>query len=300
MARRGDEKAPGLRSRVLLRSAVVTVRDVQCQPETLACSCEECSTEHQLVFPRRGAFVVHHGAERSVIDANHVLFFTAWRTHRVSHLNLEGDACTVLRFDEAVLDEAVRDHGRAAGAAPFPRSHSLIDASAALESRSLFAGLTMGQADALAVEEASLRLLCGALWSAGAAATRSRRQDRISRSVQECLADRPFERWSLTDLGAAAGASPYHLARSFRATVGLPIHQYQLRLRLAAGLNRVLAGCEDFTGLALDLGFSSHSHFTAAFHRAFGLTPWPVRAGIDRDRLARLRKISTAGQRSLA
>jgi len=299
MAHQVVEKAPGLRSRLLFRSAVVTVRDVQRRPESPACGCEECSTEHQLVFPRRGAFVVHHGAERSVIDANHVLFFTAWRTHRVSHLNLEGDACTVLWFDEAVLDEAVRDHGHAANAAPFARSHSLIDARAALESRSLFAGLTMGQVDVLAVEEASLRLLCGALWSAGAAATRARRQDRISRSVQECLADRPFERWSLADLGAAAGASPYHLARSFRATVGLPIHQYQLRLRLAAGLNRVLEGCEDFTGLAFDLGFSSHSHFTSAFRRAYGQTPSAIRAGIDRDRLARLRKISTAGPRAL-
>ena len=30
---------------------------------------------------------------------------------------------------------------------------------------------------------------------------------------------------------------------------------------------------DDLTALALDLGFSSHSHFTAAFRRAFGRPP---------------------------
>jgi len=30
---------------------------------------------------------------------------------------------------------------------------------------------------------------------------------------------------------------------------------------------------DDLTMLALDTGFSSHSHFTAAFRRAFGCTP---------------------------
>jgi AraC-like DNA-binding protein len=32
-------------------------------------------------------------------------------------------------------------------------------------------------------------------------------------------------------------------------------------------------GAGDLTRIALDLGFSSHSHFTAAFRRHFGLTP---------------------------
>jgi AraC-like DNA-binding protein len=31
------------------------------------------------------------------------------------------------------------------------------------------------------------------------------------------------------------------------------------------------------TRLALDLGYSSHSHFTASFRRAFGLTPSAAR-----------------------
>ena len=35
----------------------------------------------------------------------------------------------------------------------------------------------------------------------------------------------------------------------------------------------LVADCEDVSALALDLGFSSHSHFTAAFRQAYGRTP---------------------------
>jgi AraC-like DNA-binding protein len=290
---------------MLFRGALVSVRDVACQPETVACGCAECAAAHQLIFPRHGVFVVHHGDERSVMDSNQVFLLNAWQPHRVSHLDLEGDACTVLEFDESVLDEAARDGTPAdvtRPARPFPRWQALIDAESALASRSLFAQLSRHRADALETEENGLRLLRRALRSAyggGAGRDSARRraragQRRISRTVQECLAARPFERWSLAALARAAGASPYHLARSFRATVGMPIHQYQLRLRLAAGLDRVLAGCDDLTDLALDLGFSSHSHFTAAFRSTFGLPPAALRADTTRPERARLRKISTA------
>jgi AraC-like DNA-binding protein len=45
-----------------------------------------------------------------------------------------------------------------------------------------------------------------------------------------------------------------------------------MRLRLARALD-LLSRYEDLTTLSMDLGFSSHSHFTAAFRRAYGRTP---------------------------
>jgi hypothetical protein len=43
-------------------------------------------------------------------------------------------------------------------------------------------------------------------------------------------------------------------------------------MRLALALN-LLADCNDLTTLAIDLGFASHSHFSASFKRTYGLTP---------------------------
>ena len=47
----------------------------------------------------------------------------------------------------------------------------------------------------------------------------------------------------------------------------MPLYRYHLRLRLARALDLV-ADCEDVAALAQDLGFSSHSHFSAAFRQA--------------------------------
>jgi AraC family transcriptional regulator len=62
------------------------------------------------------------------------------------------------------------------------------------------------------------------------------------------------------------------LTDAFRRVEGTPLHRYLTRLRLARALDE-LPHAEDLTQLALDIGFSSHSHFTAAFRRAFGCTP---------------------------
>jgi AraC-like DNA-binding protein len=66
---------------------------------------------------------------------------------------------------------------------------------------------------------------------------------------------------------------PFHFARIFQHGTGLPIHRYLTQLRLRASLDRLAEGRGDLTALALDLGFSSHSHFTGLFRKAFGKTP---------------------------
>ena len=68
------------------------------------------------------------------------------------------------------------------------------------------------------------------------------------------------------------GVSAVYLTQSFREVEGVPLYRYQLRLRLARALD-LLRDYEDLTALGLHLGFSSHSHFTAAFQQAYGRTP---------------------------
>ena len=70
----------------------------------------------------------------------------------------------------------------------------------------------------------------------------------------------------------AAGASPAYLTDLFTRVEGISLHQYLTQLRLAHALVE-LPHTDDLTALALDLGFSSHSHFSYAFRRGFGCTP---------------------------
>jgi AraC-like DNA-binding protein len=83
-------------------------------------------------------------------------------------------------------------------------------------------------------------------------------------------------------VGRAVGASRGHLAEVFREVVGVSPYRYQLQLRLARA-QELLMESDDLAQLALDLGFSSHSHFTTAFRHRFGETPAHFRARIRRE-----------------
>ena len=89
--------------------------------------------------------------------------------------------------------------------------------------------------------------------------------------VKELLAT-TGELLSLSQIARAIGASPAYLTDLFHRIEGMPIYRYQTRLRLARALGQ-LPHAEDITQLALELGFSSHSHFSSAFRSTFGMTP---------------------------
>jgi len=77
--------------------------------------------------------------------------------------------------------------------------------------------------------------------------------------------------------------SPFHLARIFQQQTGVPVHRYLTQLRLRASMERLAEGASDLTALALELGFSSHSHFTDAFRREFGKAPSEIRKILEVD-----------------
>jgi AraC-like DNA-binding protein len=70
----------------------------------------------------------------------------------------------------------------------------------------------------------------------------------------------------------------------------MPIHRYLTLLRLRASLDRLAEGASNLTALALEFGFSSHSHFADAFRREFGRTPSDVRRNAGRRTLREMSK----------
>ena len=84
-------------------------------------------------------------------------------------------------------------------------------------------------------------------------------------------------RRSLGELARTLHTSPFHLARVFRAETGFTLAGYRQALRLRAALERLPGNDRDLSALALELGFSSHSHFTATFTREYGVPPSAVK-----------------------
>jgi AraC-like DNA-binding protein len=97
------------------------------------------------------------------------------------------------------------------------------------------------------------------------------------------------ENISLGEVASAVHASPFNFARIFHQQTGLPLHRYLTQLRLRAALER-LAEAADITSLALELGFSSHSHFADVFRREFGITPSEFRKTANGKAVAEMSK----------
>jgi len=90
--------------------------------------------------------------------------------------------------------------------------------------------------------------------------------------VKLVLASDLGRRWTLSEIAAEVKGSPVYLTQIFQQVEGVPLYRYQLNMRLVRAL-QLLGEYDDLSGLGLDLGFSSHSHFSAAFRRFYGLTP---------------------------
>lgn len=77
---------------------------------------------------------------------------------------------------------------------------------------------------------------------------------------------------ALEELAGAAGYSPFHFARLFKATTGVAPHQYLLRLRLERAQRLIRSGL-GLAESALASGFYDQAHMTNVFRKSLGLTP---------------------------
>jgi AraC-like DNA-binding protein len=78
---------------------------------------------------------------------------------------------------------------------------------------------------------------------------------------------------NLKDIAEAVGLSVYHFARAFRASVGVPPHQYLIQLRISRARELLASGDLALARIAFETGFKSQSHFTYAFKRTLRVTP---------------------------
>jgi AraC family transcriptional regulator len=106
---------------------------------------------------------------------------------------------------------------------------------------------------------------------------RGRDKRELIERVKAYVTRSDYGRVDVTAIARAAGVSPGYLAEAFRAAESLSLYQYALQSRLQRAAAR-LAGSDDLTQLALELGFTSHSHFSAAFARWAGCPPSAYRS----------------------
>ncbi len=270
---------------VVYRSASLMVRDVHCPLFHHSRGPEEHSNGHTIVLVRTGLFTKTTGAETLVADPNHVLFFTRHQPYHVTHPVAAGDTCTLLSLRTSELLEVVRSYAPADAEredAPFAFTWGLSTARTFLLHHTLLARLRRGEIAPLAVEDLVFDLVDDLIRRAYELFRGRDRRGRLEagrrhRSLVEAaklLIDQNVQSPpALGEVAEALGCSPFHLSRIFHRESGLPMRRYLDRCRLRTALERLAAGEKDLTGLALDLGYADHSHFSNAFRLEFGMSP---------------------------
>ena len=126
------------------------------------------------------------------------------------------------------------------------------------------------------------------------------RQQRLARERVEqvifLLKQNLSEPPSLEELGRRIGCSHFYLSRIFSSQTGETITCHLRRLRMERSAELLRSGEYNVTEAALEVGYSSLSHFSAAFHETFGCCPglYPLATSTQASVASRFRKASGA------
>jgi AraC family transcriptional regulator len=275
---------PSSVDRILFRGPVFQLGAFRATPEHPLFRDSGPAEYFDFVFPRTSLWIQHEGARPFVADPNVVTLYNQGQVYRRAPISPEGDKGDWISVAPATLREVIAEYDPGVAERPlrpFESDHTLSDPQTYIKQRRLFSYVMEAeQPDPLFVEEAALCLLVwvvARMYAERGGASRSELQptpeqhDLVQRA-KAFVAARATQRLLLQQVADAVGCSLFHLCRVFRRITGWTLHGYQTHLRLRLALDRLRDGAA-LGDLALDLGFASHSHFTAAFRRTFGMPP---------------------------
>ena len=259
----GQHRQPQNVRNVLVTSEVLLAEEVVAHHELPP---RGVTTARQLAVTCAGAFEFQVGRSVSWVDPTRLLFAEADQDFIDHHVVPGiGHRSVLIAPAESILDElsATTDSAFSDRVRGCPLQVQML------------AQQLRREPDPLAGEELGLAILVASL---GDRRRVSIHDADCVRKAKAMLHESEEPRLSLTHIAYALGVSPIHLTQAFKRSEGVPLYRYQTQLRLGRALAQ-LPERDDITDLALDLGFSSHSHFTASFRMAFGVTPSAYRAG---------------------
>jgi AraC-like DNA-binding protein len=97
------------------------------------------------------------------------------------------------------------------------------------------------------------------------------------RRAQEMFRADLSENLSLSNVAKACRLSASHFARAFKASTGMPPHQWVLRARIETARGLLVSSSTPLVEIADICGFADQSHFSRVFGRTIGSSPGAFR-----------------------
>lgn len=283
----GESNASAEFDRIVYDGGLVRIGAFRCHSAHPSFQDTGPARNYCFVFPRTAVEIQHEHEPAFVANPNVVTFYNSGQRYWRTAINPEGDHCDWFGLESGVVRDLVRTFDRRADdqpERPFVFSRGWADSSTYLRQRKLFTQITEGHLiDPLSIEETVIELLAFVVSSSYSHCApplpekvSSRQLDAIH-DAEILLSANPEERVTLQGVASSLSLSPYHLCRLFRQVTGIKMHQYRLRFRLRSALIEVLDSARSLTDVALNAGFSSHSHFSDSFRAEFGAVPSQLR-----------------------
>jgi len=265
--------------RVLYESALVSVGTFRCPIGHPSFADSGPTQTFCFVFPRTAVWIEHAGSKPFVADANVIPLYNRAHPYRRRAISPQGDRTDWFGVAPGLLRDALACHDPAAANQPdtlfrfgFGPSTPRVYA----WQRAVFDAVARERPDEWFVEESVAGILSAVLTGVYGARPRvdcARRQREVVEDARAHLALAYERNESLSEVAASVGVSVFHLCRIFRRLAGTTLHHYRSQLRLHDALERLRDSGADILSVAMELGYSGHSHFTAAFRSAFGCSP---------------------------
>ncbi|GAB4189746.1 MAG: hypothetical protein Tsb002_17110 [Wenzhouxiangellaceae bacterium] len=240
-----------------------------------------------VVFPYQAVLIHQDGHQPVVANPQVVTLYNTWQEYQRHPISDAGDHSIWLYFPRDCLTEALIETGRdhqQMQQQPFRTAYANCPSTTFLRQRRLLEYLRRDQPhDPLLIHCEAMQILAEVLQQPqlqqgrgrhpGSRPTTRPHHRQLVRDSCAYLSRHYAKPCPLPQLASAVGSSPFHLNRLFRRHTGISLHQYQLQLRLRHALDRIDQGDSRLTDLALDLGFSSPSHFSRCFRQQFHCPP---------------------------
>lgn len=225
---------------------------------------------HILVVPFQPV-EIHFSRARSIVaDRTRVLLYNRGTRYRREALNRLGDHSLWVTFNDEILEDFCGSRSKQ----PFGKQVEALSLSRYLDVRRLYLSLTSCYADPLEVEVTAVELLMRSVRSpAQKPRLTTCRQQQAVAAADAHLAGNYAKTLHLDEVAKAAACSPFHLSRVFRRLRGIGVHQHLVQLRLRDAVDRLQDNNDSLTDIAMNLGFSSPSHFSKCFRDNFGVSP---------------------------
>jgi AraC-like DNA-binding protein len=283
----------------LFASSMLRIEKVCCLRAQRGLSCEECKTEHQIAIPLSGVNVREVNGRSYTISPLHATLSNRGEAYRVGHPYGSGETQLNIVLDEALLLELLCSRDPEAEdrhEQPFAERQLPITSALHLAAQMLMIATKSPAHTHLELEETCIDLVTQVLRGNAKRTTLQKdasRDQELAQQAQAMLASSYAESITLSGVAHNLGTSVYHLCRTFKRTTQTTLWSHVQKLRARAALTQLANGASDLTTLGLALGYSHHSHFTAAFRREVGLTPSAARRIIASGSLAKARDLLT-------